>query len=355
MSYRRAARSGFTLVELLVVIAIIGILVAIILPAVNSAKKSGQEKDCLNNMVNVALALQLHHNSHSHFPPGVPNCSSSTSGRFVSGELSAAPCQGPNALGAILPYIEENRRKEALDQCLTVSANANRQCVTNVGDSVPGVFVCASARSIDDADYYTEGSSPPLAKGNIALCFGSDQMINSNIQFNGVFDVRTVGRQQFSSASAVTQGKWKYGSDRGVRLEDMKRDGATKTLMVSEVLGRRSIEDGRGAWYWTGMGGSYFTAKLPPNHRPSSSSANAEKDNITACDTAINTDDPESCVKASADAATWAAARSGHSGGVNVVSANKNGHFINDNIDIIVWQALATRNGPSTEPVDAEF
>ena len=65
----RALRHGFTLVELLVVIAIIGILIAILLPAVQAAREAARRSQCLNNMKQVMLAFQNHHDSYGGFPP----------------------------------------------------------------------------------------------------------------------------------------------------------------------------------------------------------------------------------------------------------------------------------------------
>jgi prepilin-type N-terminal cleavage/methylation domain-containing protein len=65
---RRVAGRGFTLIELLVVIAIIGVLVALILPAVNSAREAARRTQCINNVRNVSLGLQQHINSKNSFP-----------------------------------------------------------------------------------------------------------------------------------------------------------------------------------------------------------------------------------------------------------------------------------------------
>jgi len=61
---------GFTLVELLVVIAIIGILIALLLPAVQAARESARQVQCRNNLKNITLGVQLYHDSHKRFPPG---------------------------------------------------------------------------------------------------------------------------------------------------------------------------------------------------------------------------------------------------------------------------------------------
>jgi prepilin-type N-terminal cleavage/methylation domain-containing protein len=66
----RIARAGFTLVELLVVIAIIGMLVALLLPAIQAARESGRRSQCQNNLKQIGLAVQSHHDTRKQFPMG---------------------------------------------------------------------------------------------------------------------------------------------------------------------------------------------------------------------------------------------------------------------------------------------
>ena len=89
---------AFTLVELLVVIAIIGILIALLLPAVQAAREAARRSQCLNNMKQIGLGLHNHHDSFQRFPAG--------------GELSS---RGPNWRLRILPYIEQNTAYDLVD------------------------------------------------------------------------------------------------------------------------------------------------------------------------------------------------------------------------------------------------
>ncbi len=94
MKIARGIPSGFTLVELLVVIAIIGILVALLLPAVQAAREAGRRTQCTNNLKQMGLALHNHHDSLRRFPPG--------------GDRSPVGGYGPSWMVHILPYIEQN-------------------------------------------------------------------------------------------------------------------------------------------------------------------------------------------------------------------------------------------------------
>jgi prepilin-type N-terminal cleavage/methylation domain-containing protein len=92
---------GFTLVELLVVIAIIGILIALLLPAVQVAREAGRRTQCRNNLKQLALALHLHHDAVGHFPPG---------------GVTPGNCCGTLSRGTwsiyILPYMEQAQLRE---------------------------------------------------------------------------------------------------------------------------------------------------------------------------------------------------------------------------------------------------
>jgi prepilin-type N-terminal cleavage/methylation domain-containing protein/prepilin-type processing-associated H-X9-DG protein len=104
----RTAPSAFTLVELLVVIAIIGILVSMLLPAVQSAREAARRLECSNNLKQLGLALHTYHTSHRSFPAGasisVPNqCSTGND------------CRGNPIFLVLLPYLEQGNIEAKYD------------------------------------------------------------------------------------------------------------------------------------------------------------------------------------------------------------------------------------------------
>ena len=97
---RASARSAFTLVELLVVIAIIGVLVALLLPAVQAARESARRMSCSNNLKQLSLGCHQHHDVYGMFPPGwVQSPFTVPQGEIVQGGHGYVPF--------ILPYIEQ--------------------------------------------------------------------------------------------------------------------------------------------------------------------------------------------------------------------------------------------------------
>ncbi len=111
MSQSPSRARGFTLVELLVVIAIIGILVALLLPAVQAAREAARRTECVNKLKQLGLALHNHHDTHKLFPDGGENYTSATR-TMVNGQPTIAPNQEWGWLYQVLPFMEQTNLYE---------------------------------------------------------------------------------------------------------------------------------------------------------------------------------------------------------------------------------------------------
>ena len=140
MRHSSPSRSAFTLVELLVVIAIIGLLVAMLLPAVQAARESARATQCKNHLKQIALAADLFHDSYSAYPPA----------RYQPRPKEAAPydCGGDETtwLVRILPYVERDAVEDLWDysQSYANHPDAARE------QRLP-FYACPSRRSSDEA------------------------------------------------------------------------------------------------------------------------------------------------------------------------------------------------------------
>jgi len=95
---RAVQRRGFTLVELLVVIAIIGILIALLLPAVQAAREAARRAHCSNNQRQLGVAAHQYHDSHKHLPPGIGYYPTAENGVFGNYHLHLLPFLEQGAL-----------------------------------------------------------------------------------------------------------------------------------------------------------------------------------------------------------------------------------------------------------------
>jgi prepilin-type N-terminal cleavage/methylation domain-containing protein len=118
-------RLAFTLVELLVVIAIIGVLVALLLPAVQASREAARRAACMNNLKQVGLALLGHHDARKEFPLG---------GKAVKGAI------GPSWTTEVLPWLEEAPLRDLFDNSLSYTDPANLAA----GNTLIPVLLCPS-------------------------------------------------------------------------------------------------------------------------------------------------------------------------------------------------------------------
>jgi prepilin-type N-terminal cleavage/methylation domain-containing protein len=331
---RGRAQAGFTLVELLVVIAIIGILVALLLPAVQAARAAARRTQCQNQLKQVGLALMNYESARKRLPPGALHTGRWTRSADDNQFLGSSNQWRATWVTLCLPYFEE----------ATLYAQYN---LKNTLYNLPNLQVVQTPiltlRCPDDDNNQINFRDPNasafaattsgMAKGNYAAC------VNRDDYFSGS-DHR---ENEFRSAfNAVLQ----YGAKLGEIV-----DGTSKTILLAEILTLPVENDVRGVWgHPAGCG---FVGDK--NERPASRdranealltpNANAldllRQDKPTYCGGDLGSqfsEDPRlRCSDPFEDKEANVGARSNHVGGVHVCMGDGSVQFIGDDIDARNW------------------
>ena len=220
---RRSLRSrdGFTLVELLVVIAIIGMLIALLLPAVQAAREAGRRAQCANNLKQHGLGLLNYHDTHLKFPPGAAN------NIRPFGQLTSFQW-GASWMVYIMPYIELNSIHQNWTYNQQYNSSANTGPRRLVGDLVPNsprptfdMFRCPSS------PLSTTHSLSTTAPGSMVADYMGIAGCRNNIA--GV--TNTPGSSNTPYGQVGRTGILGYHSQ--VRIADIS-DGTSNTLAVAE-------------------------------------------------------------------------------------------------------------------------
>jgi len=362
LSFVRRKLGGFTLVELLVVIAIIGTLIGLLLPAVNAAREAGRRVQCGNNLKQIGLALNAHVETYGTFPPGAALCSQSARSWCSSGSVVCLKCQGPNWNELIFAFLDMSEMDDEVVYMATNYENTVDEMEWGIDADHTGpstrnipVYICPSSpkrnpsQDLTNTAWDVEGPYL-MARGNYAGCWGAGIYLNkTNIDgtpvaspSDGLFGVTFIPGWN-TTYNGQTTGSWKVCHTCGVRPESV-HDGLSNTVAVSEVCFINSQAEGRGTWAINMPGAGGFMAKTRPNATGSNSTDDAF-DVVPMCDTTIPPSNPMHCTQDELDGNTWAAARSRHPAGVNVVMADGAVGFVSNSINIGVWQALATISG----------
>ena len=326
MKTRYSASRGFTLVELLVVIAIIGILIGMLLPAVQAVREAARRTECANNIRQIGLSLFNYESAHMQFPSagqakrGGTGSNSGQNVFFTSrGVLESFDNAAPSVQAYILPFIEQNniatlfdlRYRYDIDPSLP-EAPTNQQAAKNPID----VFICPStARSslVDDEGYgFTDYSAPVTVAPGLS---GDTNQPRFKCVLNGDSQ-RRIG--------SITDGT----SNTIAMAEDAGRaDVATGGFMVIKT---ETMDDGtsadRRSWAWADPDNAYNVDKLVNNSQ-------------------FPVGGPADC--------TWDIVNCGpneetfsfHPGGANVALADGSVHFINADVSAPVFAALMSKNG----------
>ncbi len=329
-------RRGFTLIELLVVIAIIGVLVAILLPAVQQAREAARQASCKNNLKQLGLAVHNYESTHGSLLP------SAVVIKNPDGTLRTS-YMGPHA--RILGYIEQGNTYQAI----TDTDYGNGSNTSTVGKVIP-IFLCPS-----------EPKQMPLAHAS----FGNIGGVNYAFSMGDWY----VWSGFANGGNGEPPTRSAFGVNLNRRWADFK-DGLSNTLLLSEVKNYQpylrdcsafSVTDpnnipppdadpltacpqysGSGCGYFDNAHSQWaevtvhhngFTTAWPPNKVTLGGPNNVDVD--------INR------MRERIGGPTYAAvtSRSHHPGGVNSVMGDGTVHFFSSSMDGWVWRALGTVAG----------
>lgn len=250
-SARRSCRA-FTLVELLVVIAIIGVLVALLLPAVQAAREAARRSQCLNNVRQLGLSLMNYESTAQIFPP---------SSIWRDGQVPESVTElGPNWVILSLPFMEEAGLASAFDLNRPINSDANRQ-----------------ARSTDIATMLCPSDSynraPFMGSDNSSTAILGDDWARGNYGANGSlvylasfsgspmggFNRNVWDRDASETGNGPSPIRGVMGANVGLKIGQIT-DGTSKTILIGEMRAGVATYDTRGIWAMSGACPSSFWA-----------------------------------------------------------------------------------------------
>lgn len=372
-------RKAFTLVELLVVIAIIGILIALLLPAVQSAREAARRSQCTNNMKQIALACHNYHDSFKSFPVGcynygwgtwisaiMPYLEQTAAANLWDSGLMYDPVGpgSPPAWGDPFTYLLSNPGDMAgalgiQTGCYLAAKNRNISCVDyNIFDCPSGI---ESPINVPGTDIYADKTSYVANVGNTGIrtpWYGEGYFVA-----DGGCIYESMGPATYGGAPFFVGGKsalFPYVTAAGYDPPTFGfrhiTDGTSNTILVGETIqGQvKSLLDlpplgggGSFALDLRGFGHQYTGALFMTFLTPNSSSPDVMElasSGMLYCENDLNWRHP--CVGGGTAAnPITVAARSEHPGGVNTALCDGSVRFVMDSVAWDVWQAMGTAQG----------
>jgi prepilin-type N-terminal cleavage/methylation domain-containing protein/prepilin-type processing-associated H-X9-DG protein len=331
----RRPASAFTLVELLVVIAIIGVLVALLLPAVQAAREAARRMSCSNNLKNIALAALTYEGARKHFPISTPNpCGGNEFANYETGliEYVGEKCTGfvPTGKGWItelLPYLEQQTLYQQFESGdafkgqfnVNQGMRRNNPQVRAALQTILPVLTCPSDPSSQEPStiligYEKPAGSPvPTVGTNYKGVIGDSVILSTNTLWNGDWGALPDCHDRTGCTGMFARNSYFMP----VTLKSVT-DGTSNTFAVGESI----VElDRHSAAYYSD--GDWASCSQQLNYMPKETTPEALYDSW------------------------WEVRgfRSRHPGGVHFAMVDGSTHFIAEGINHTLYRALSTRNG----------
>jgi prepilin-type N-terminal cleavage/methylation domain-containing protein/prepilin-type processing-associated H-X9-DG protein len=295
-------RKAMTLIELLVVIAIIGILIALLLPAIQAAREAARRSQCSNNLKQIGVAVLNYEHAKKYLPPG-------------------ATWQPPvRTAGSIflhlLPMLEEAPLYQTIDLRATNIDDATLPGSTQRVDStVINTLICPSDdRQLEYGDDHRVAHNYAASRGPTDVWFNADCMCNNPwAQF---------ARAPIDDPQIFAGPFTRVGTPE--RLKAIT-DGLSKTIFFGEVRPACS-EHVRNGWLNSNDGNGYCTTLIPINY-----------------DSCQSDEAPDPCHR-SCNFNTEVGFKSAHTGGANMLFGDGSVHFVQADIDYNLYQLLGAKN-----------
>ena len=324
---------AFTLVELLVVIAIIGILIALLLPAVQAAREAARRMQCTNNIKQISLALMTYHDAYKSFPCGILCAVAPENDRASAGSWHIS----------LFPFIEMTAQYDKYTQWAYYWWGNGPETNFAVLSPRYSAFTCPS--DTKNLTYNWPGNGA-YAKHNYLGCNGNTGIYHANGVMTGWVReiaegssfVRHFGAlfrpSPFPSRTSEGDGV----SDALFNTIGSVSDGTSNTVGISEGIQDPDGDNGIRGLIWF-CSASTFSAFRQPNTN--------EPDNVFNNMTGDSTRHPgtDELDVGTSQTAVILSARSNHTGGVNAGLIDGSVQFISSTINIQVWRAYSTLRG----------
>ena len=326
---------GFTLIELMVAIAIIGLLIALVLPAVQASREAARRAQCESNLKQIGIALANYNDLHQVIVPGRifaidvgPPPASGCNGLMLSG------CQDTPWFLLMLPQLEQQALYDNFNFVLGTEGPAFLKypgffANTTVFATKVGLFQCPSdrAQSFQFQSAFVSGTfaGPTITRGNYAVSWGNTEWDQ--------LDLTDPPVRNLASAFGQT-----------TRTNSMVTDGTSNTVFIAEIR-QGSLNDIRGVIWTSVPGAGSFMTRFTPNGRNDIYLEDPDGLDELPDATLCVTESSLPCVGFASQGASFAGSRSQHPGGVHSLFGDGSVRFTKSTINPVRWVQLNSING----------